>query len=109
GGWWKPCYRTAPSIAEVFASLTISHSICSCAGTKQENGGPSRTRTCDLLVRSQTLYPTELWAPKVRNSDPSIEASAHGRAGRLGTARVDARAAVARRGRHADRGASPRR
>src|SRR5436190_22791366 len=26
-------------------------------------GGPSRTRTCDLLVRSQTLYPTELWAP----------------------------------------------
>ena len=26
------------------------------------NGGPSRTRTCDLLVRSQTLYPTELWA-----------------------------------------------
>src|SRR5947208_8636940 len=27
------------------------------------SGGPSRTRTCDLLVRSQTLYPTELWAP----------------------------------------------
>src|SRR6476659_2225618 len=27
-------------------------------------GGPSRTRTCDLLVRSQTLYPTELWAPR---------------------------------------------
>ena len=27
-------------------------------------GGPSRTRTCDLLVRSQTLYPTELWAPE---------------------------------------------
>ena len=23
---------------------------------------PSTTRTCDLLVRSQTLYPTELWA-----------------------------------------------
>src|SRR5665213_2504892 len=29
----------------------------------REDGGPSRTRTCDLLVRSQTLYPTELWAP----------------------------------------------
>ena len=27
-----------------------------------KSGGPSRTRTCDLLVRSQTLYPTELWA-----------------------------------------------
>ena len=26
------------------------------------NGAPSTTRTCDLLVRSQTLYPTELWA-----------------------------------------------
>ena len=22
---------------------------------------PSRTRTCDLIVRSETLYPTELW------------------------------------------------
>src|SRR6266700_1014293 len=32
-------------------------------------GGPSRTRTCDLLVRSQTLYPTELWAPW---SEPQI-------------------------------------
>src|SRR5687767_8938133 len=29
---------------------------------KQRLGGPSKTRTCDLLVRSQTLYPTELWA-----------------------------------------------
>ena len=25
-------------------------------------GAPSTTRTCDLLVRNQTLYPTELWA-----------------------------------------------
>ena len=24
------------------------------------NGGPGRIRTCDLLIRSQTLYPTEL-------------------------------------------------
>ncbi len=23
---------------------------------------PSMTRTCDLLIRSQLLYPTELWA-----------------------------------------------
>jgi integrase len=35
----------------------------------KESGGPSRTRTCDLLVRSQTLYPTELWAPR---SEPHI-------------------------------------
>ncbi len=27
-----------------------------------EDGAPCRTRTCDLLVRSQTLYPTELRA-----------------------------------------------
>jgi hypothetical protein len=26
------------------------------------DGAPCRTRTCDLLVRSQTLYPTELRA-----------------------------------------------
>ena len=29
----------------------------------KKTGGPCRTRTCDLLVRSQTLYPTELRAP----------------------------------------------
>jgi integrase len=28
----------------------------------KENGAPCKTRTCDLLVRSQTLYPTELRA-----------------------------------------------
>ena len=54
----KRCYRTARSIAEVFVPLTLSHSTCSFAGTKRENGGPSRTRTCDLLVRSlvQVVY-----------------------------------------------------
>ena len=30
--------------------------------TGAEAGAPSTTRTCDLLVRSQTLYPAELWA-----------------------------------------------
>jgi len=28
----------------------------------KESGAPCRTRTCDLRVRSQTLYPTELRA-----------------------------------------------
>src|SRR5690349_8214842 len=32
----------------------------------RKGGGPCRTRTCDLLVRSQTLYPTELRAPEAR-------------------------------------------
>jgi hypothetical protein len=27
-------------------------------------GAPGRARTCDLLIRSQTLYPTELRVPK---------------------------------------------
>src|SRR3954471_808328 len=39
------------------------------------DGGPSRTRTCDLLVRSQTLYPTELWAPR----EPLTVAQAYNR------------------------------
>ena len=30
--------------------------------TLKEFGAPCKTRTCDLLVRSQTLYPTELRA-----------------------------------------------
>ena len=48
-------YRTAPdqnqnrSVSEL---KTVTDSI----------GAPCRTRTCDLLVRSQTLYPTELRA-----------------------------------------------
>jgi hypothetical protein len=29
-------------------------------------GAPGMTRTCDLLVRSQTLYPTELRARAIR-------------------------------------------
>ena len=32
----------------------------------KESGAPCKTRTCDLLVRSQTLYPTELRARAVR-------------------------------------------
>src|SRR5262249_16995116 len=44
----KRCYRTAPSIAEVLVLPTISHSICSSAPTKQENGGVDGTRTRGL-------------------------------------------------------------
>ena len=33
-----------------------------CEGTRLRDGAPCKTRTCDLLVRSQTLYPTELRA-----------------------------------------------
>src|SRR5579862_9109963 len=37
-----------------------------CLGISHEKyGAPCRTRTCDLLVRSQTLYPTELRARAV--------------------------------------------
>jgi hypothetical protein len=46
----------------------------------KESGAPCRTRTCDLLVRSQTLYPAELRARAIgfrfgavseRNSEPA--------------------------------------
>ena len=37
------------------------------------NGAPSTTRTCDLLVRSQTLYPTELWARNKPTLESNIE------------------------------------
>ena len=30
-------------------------------------GAPGKTRTCDLLIRSQTLYPTELRAHSVES------------------------------------------
>src|SRR5207245_9297413 len=29
---------------------------------EEEDGAPSKTRTCDLRIRSPTLYPAELWA-----------------------------------------------
>ena len=34
-------------------------------GAVRRNGAPGKSRTCDLLVRSQTLYPAELRAPRV--------------------------------------------
>ena len=36
------------------------------------NGAPGKTRTCDLLVRSQTLYPAELRAREKDSFDPTI-------------------------------------
>ena len=41
----------------------------------KEIGAPCKTRTCDLLVRSQTLYPTELRARKhmiIATSIPAV-------------------------------------
>jgi hypothetical protein len=35
---------------------------------KRENGAPGKSRTCDLLVRSQTLYPAELRALRYANA-----------------------------------------
>jgi hypothetical protein len=55
-------------------------------------GAPCRTRTCDLLVRSQTLYPTELRALSDRTdhkvyhdeSWPSVRADGMGQLASLG-------------------------
>src|SRR6478736_8128086 len=45
------------------ASVATSEKSVSTGGNAFEpNGAPSMIRTCDLLVRSQTLYPAELWA-----------------------------------------------
>ena len=42
-------------------------------------GGPGRARTCDLLIRSQTLYPTEL---RVHETDGKLFVT-NGKEGRL--------------------------
>src|SRR2546421_10122965 len=36
--------------------------LCQNVSRAMKSGAPGKTRTCDLLVRSQTLYPTELRA-----------------------------------------------
>jgi hypothetical protein len=36
--------------------------------TSRFYGMPSRARTCDILLRRQMLYPTELWAHIVTSS-----------------------------------------
>ncbi len=36
--------------------------VCKSLRVKEKSGAPGGTRTPDLLVRSQTLYPTELRA-----------------------------------------------
>ena len=54
-GSGKSCwYRTGMSVPE---GNKKTHSGKECVNG---NGGPGRIRTCDLLIRSQTLYPTEL-------------------------------------------------
>src|SRR3954451_10495971 len=50
----QPLCTSGPLNARHRAGLRPSGSI------EGENGAPSRARTCDLLIRSQTLYPTEL-------------------------------------------------
>src|ERR1700722_20587212 len=37
-------------------------------GAVRRNGAPGKSRTCDLWVRSQTLYPAELRAPRNANA-----------------------------------------
>jgi hypothetical protein len=37
---------------------------------RRGNGAPSRIRTCDLRIRSPSLYPTELWAQKIKTIFP---------------------------------------
>ena len=41
---------------------TVNRARAKVGKMSKESGAPCRTRTCDLLVRSQTLYPTELRA-----------------------------------------------
>jgi hypothetical protein len=43
---------------------TIEHELKSDICKLLINGAPGKTRTCDLLIRSQTLYPPELRARK---------------------------------------------
>jgi molybdenum cofactor biosynthesis protein B len=47
-------------------------SVAGCSVPPVTIGAPCKTRTCDLLVRSQTLYPTELRARKPRLYHPTI-------------------------------------
>src|SRR5476651_2347580 len=70
-------------------------------------GAPCKTRTCDLLVRSQTLYPTELRARVVGRYFEFITAvpRAPGRGARLSARPSGARAAGGARRRRVDRAA----
>ena len=53
-----------PAVQETgAAALCLKHDALALLGMwllELVSGAPSRARTCDLLIRSQTLYPTEL-------------------------------------------------
>ena len=53
--------RSGHSIAVEWLAMR-EPSACRRQAEGESNGAPSMIRTCDLLVRSQTLYPAELWA-----------------------------------------------
>ena len=54
--------RLEPARGEPKARRGVTDGVLWQATFRRKVGAPSTTRTCDLLVRSQTLYPAELWA-----------------------------------------------
>ena len=70
-----PSTRLARSGHSPWRWLAMSEpSACGTQAEGESNGAPSTTRTCDLLVRSQTLYPTELRARRGHDAGPLHEA-----------------------------------
>lgn len=63
---WRS-YGEAPTLTRHLAEAAGREWISTWTAAKAD-GAPCRTRTCDLLVRSQTLYPTELRA-RTKRSD----------------------------------------
>jgi hypothetical protein len=55
------CSTGSPSNA-MWVGNWVSYFSTGCLQVSDFYGAPGMTRTCDLLVRSQTLYPTELRA-----------------------------------------------
>src|ERR1700678_372850 len=61
--------RNSSPAAEVIVSFSFERpSYNQQPLLKRENGAPGKSRTCDLLVRSQTLYPAELRALRYANA-----------------------------------------
>lgn len=63
-----------PYLTDQFISVQNSRTVCNYKkknrlrrkARKRFIGAPNRIRTCGLLIRSQTLYPAELWVRSSR-------------------------------------------
>ena len=72
-GSFEPCHQQGPSPCPNPAGKSRLNK-CGWVDREERSGAPMRSRTSNLLIRSQPLYPIELWMhPRAAKVDLAIQ------------------------------------